>query len=108
MLPIYVMHNKTLCIKKSYLNRFFELPAELIKDYKVIKKGIGRKTDLLEFSSLPLRLRDLIVYSFGNYEYQKTYKYNNRQHVKFLNHEIKQRQIEIDNLKTSQGNNQKN
>jgi hypothetical protein len=101
MLPIYVMHNKTLCVKKSYLKRFFSLTDELINDYVVIKKGLNSSTALLEYSSLPLRLRDLIWLSFGTYENQKPYEHNHFQHVKFLINEIKNRQDQIVNIKTS-------
>lgn len=100
MQRIYIMHNKTLCVKKSCLKNVFKLPEELTKDYIVISKGIGKKTDLLEFTSLPSRLRDLICKCFGSYEYQKTLYYDASRHINFLNHEIKQRQIKIDNIKT--------
>lgn len=76
MLPIYVMHNNILCIKKSYLKRFFSFTDELMIEYVIIKKGYRAGTTLFEFKTLPIKLKNLIKSQFGTYENPKMEKNN--------------------------------
>jgi hypothetical protein len=68
------MHNNTLCIKKSYLKRFFSFTNELMIEYVIIKKGYRSGTTLFEFKTLPIKLKNLIKSQFGTYENPKMEK----------------------------------
>lgn len=107
MLSIYVMHNKTLCIKKSYLKRCFGLPNEISNDFVIIKKGVHSTTALLEYKSLPKLIKRMIWEHFGTPENQ-TYIGNNYPKIHYIQMDIMNKEIrrlikKIDNLKTSHG-----
>lgn len=109
MVRIYVIHNNTLCIKKSYLNRFFSLPNELSSDFVIIKKGGHALTPLLEYKSLPKLIKRMISEIFGTPENQ-TYTWVDYPKVHYIQMDIMNKEIIrlrkiIDNLKTSHGNN---
>ena len=66
---IYYKVGNKLLIRKSFLNRFFEIPKEIIDQYEefICDNPPIRISKLIEFNKLPVSLRRLIIFKFGKY-----------------------------------------
>lgn len=92
MRSIYVIHDEILCIRKSYLNRYFCLPNELSSDFVIIKKGGHASTPLLEYKSLPILIKRMISEKFGTPENQ-TYIHHIFPNVHYLQMDVMNKEI---------------
>lgn len=71
---IYYKVGNKLLIRRSLINRFFGIPKEITDQYKVFEceNPPIKISKLVEFKKLPVPLRTLIIFKFG--EYPNVYK----------------------------------
>lgn len=67
MVSIYFFNQGNLYVRRQYLKTYFNLENQIIEKYneKIYKY---KRLNLLLFSDLEYRLKELIVHSFGKYE----------------------------------------